>query len=42
MATNSSILAREVPWTEGPGGLEFMGLQRVGRNLGTEQQHKIY
>ena len=29
MATHSSILAREIPWTEEPGGLQPMGLQRV-------------
>ena len=29
MATNSSILARKIPWTEEPGGLQSMGLQRV-------------
>ena len=29
MATHSSILGREIPWTEEPGGLPFMGLQRV-------------
>ena len=29
MATHSSILAWEVLWTEEPGGLESMGLQRV-------------
>ena len=29
MATHSSILAWEIPWTEGPGRLQFMGLQRV-------------
>ena len=29
MATHSSILAREVPWTEEPGGLQSMGLERV-------------
>ena len=29
MATYSSILAWEIPWTEEPGGLQFMGLQRV-------------
>ena len=28
MATHSSILAWEIPWTEEPGGLQFMGLQR--------------
>ena len=27
MATHSSILASEIPWTEGSGGLQFMGLQ---------------
>jgi len=29
MATHSSILARRIPWTEEPGGLQPMGLQRV-------------
>ena len=29
MATHSSILAWEIPWTEGPGGLQSMGLQTV-------------
>ena len=29
MGTHSSILAWEIPWTEEPGGLESMGLQRV-------------
>ena len=28
MATHSSILAREIPWTEEPGGLQTMGLQK--------------
>ena len=27
MATHSSILAWETPWTEEPGGLQSMGLQ---------------
>ena len=27
MATHSSILARRIPWTEEPGGLQSMGLQ---------------
>ena len=27
MATCSSILAWRIPWTEEPGGLQFMGLQ---------------
>ena len=30
MATHSSILAREIPWTEEPGGLQSMGSQAVG------------
>ena len=29
MATHSSILAWRIPWTEEPGGLQFLGLQRV-------------
>ena len=32
MATHSSILALEIPWTEEPGRLQSMGLQRVGHN----------
>ena len=32
MAAYSIILAWEVLWTEEPGGLQFMGLQRVGHN----------
>ena len=32
MATHSSILARKIPWTEEPGGLQYMGLQRVGND----------
>ena len=29
MAIDSSILAWEIPWTEEPGGLQSIGLQRV-------------
>ena len=29
MAAHSSILAQKIPWTEEPGGLQSMGLQRV-------------
>ena len=29
-ATHSRILAWRIPWTEEPGGLQSMGLQRVG------------
>ena len=30
MATHTSILAYRTPWTEEPGRLQSMGLQRVG------------
>ena len=29
MTTHSSLLAREIPWTEEPGRLQSMGLHRV-------------
>ena len=32
MATHSSILAWEVPWTKEPGGLHSMGSQKVGHD----------
>ena len=32
MATHSGILAWRMTWTEEPGGLQFMGLQRVGHD----------
>ena len=32
MATHSSILAWEMPWTEQPGGLQSTGSQRVGHD----------
>ena len=32
MATHSSTLAWKIPWMEEPGGLQFMGLQRVGHD----------
>ena len=31
MATHSSILAWKIPWTEEPGGLQFMGSQSRAR-----------
>ena len=41
MATHSSILAWEIPWTEEPGRLQSMGLQRVRHDLATKQkQHR--
>ena len=33
MATHTSILVWEIRWTEEPGVLQSMGLQRVGHNL---------
>ena len=38
MAAHSSILAWDIPWTEGPGGLQALGSQRVRHNLVTKQQ----
>ena len=38
MATYSSILAWEIPWTEGPGGLQSAGSQKNGHNLASKQQ----
>ena len=32
MATHSSIHAWKIPWTEEPGGLQSVGLQRVGHD----------
>ena len=32
MATHSRTLAWKIPWTEEPGGLQSMGLQRGGHN----------
>ena len=35
MATHSSILAWRIPWTEEPGGLQFMRSQRGGHDWAT-------
>ena len=40
MATHSSILAREIPWTEEPGRLQSMGSQRVGHDRVTKEGEK--
>ena len=40
MATHSSILAWEIPWTEEPAGLQSMGSQRLGHNLAAKQQQE--
>ena len=36
MAPHSSTLAWKIPWTEEPGGLQSMGLLRVGHDLVTK------
>ena len=33
MATHSSVLAWEIPWTEEPGGLQSMGSQKSWTQL---------
>ena len=38
MATHSSFLGWEISWTEEPGALESMGLQRVRHDLVTKKQ----
>ena len=38
MATHSSTLARKIPQTEQPGGLQSMGLQRAGHDWATNTQ----
>ena len=39
MATHCSILAWEIPWTEEPGDLQYMGgLKKVKHDLASKQQ----
>ena len=38
----SSILVWRIPWTEEPGRLQFMGLQRVGHDWATKHISVIY
>ena len=40
MATHSSVLAWEIPWTEDSGGLQSTGSQRVGHDLAAKQQQR--
>ena len=40
MATYSSILAWEIPWTEEPGGVQTMGLQKIQIQLSDYEQQK--
>ena len=39
MATRSSILAWEIPWTEEPGGLRPWGRKRIGHDSVIKQDH---
>ena len=41
MATHSSFLAWRIPWMEEPGGLQSMGLQRVGHNWSDLAQEDV-
>ena len=38
MPPHCSILSWEIPWTEEPGGLQAMGLHRVGHYLAMKKQ----
>ena len=40
MATHSSILARKIPWTENPGGLQSM-VQEWATVNGTKVEHNL-
>ena len=42
MASHSTILAWEIPWTEDPGGLQSMWSQRVRHDLATKRQQMYY
>ena len=42
MATNSSILAWKIPWTEESGRLLFMGLQRAGHDWALFEKEMLY
>ena len=41
MATHSSIFAWRIPWTEEPGGLQSMELQRAGYDCATNTSTSI-
>ena len=32
----------KIPWTEEPGGLQFMGLQRIGHNWASANKHLLW
>ena len=42
MATHSSTLAWEIPWTEMPGRLQSTESQRVRHDLVTKQQQQLW
>ena len=42
MATHSSILAWRIPWTEEPGGLQSMGLQKSQTRLSTYKYTHLF
>ena len=42
MATPSSVLAWKIPWTEKPGGLWFIGSQRVRMTAHTHYKNSYF
>ena len=40
IATHSSTLAWKIPWTEEPGGLQFMGSQRIGHDWASSLHYR--
>ena len=41
MATHSSFIAWEIPWTEEPGGLQSVGSKRVGHDRAIEHHTQM-
>ena len=41
MTAHSSILAWEIPWTEEPSMLQYLGLQRIEHSLAIEPTEQI-
>ena len=46
MAILSSILASDIPWTEEPGGLQYMGLQKsqiqLSNQITTKPENQVW
>ena len=40
--THSSIVARIIPWTQEPGGLQSMGLKRLGNDRTDRQTRRRF